>query len=84
MANVPFLPLAWGHKSTIRNSPIQNQTRYLHEIKTHKVRNIARLSSFFTLIQYSFGIPSQRKKIRARNIRDLNQEGRSQSIPIFR
>jgi hypothetical protein len=40
------------------------------------------LSAFSTPIQYSFGIPSQSSKTRARNKRDSNKEGRSQTILI--
>jgi hypothetical protein len=39
------------------------------------------LSTFPTPIQYSFGIPSQSNKTRAKNKTDLNREGRSQTIP---
>jgi hypothetical protein len=37
-----------------------------------------------TSMQYSFGIPSHSNKLRARNKRDSNREGRSQTIPICR
>jgi hypothetical protein len=40
--------------------------------------------TFPTPIQYNFGIPNQSNKIRARNERDSNEEGRSQIIPICR
>jgi hypothetical protein len=49
-----------------------------------KARNDIGLSAFCTPIQYSFGIPCQSYKTRARNKRDSNKEGRSQTIPIFR
>jgi hypothetical protein len=49
-----------------------------------KVRNETGLPAFSTPIQYSFGIPSQSNKRRARNKRDPNREGRSQTIPICR
>jgi uncharacterized coiled-coil protein SlyX len=42
-----------------------------------KVRNETGLSTFSTPIQYSFGIPSQSNKTKARNKRDSNREGRS-------
>jgi hypothetical protein len=47
-----------------------------------KVRNKTRLSAFSTPIQYSFGIPNQSNKTRARNKRDSNREGSSQTIPV--
>jgi hypothetical protein len=47
-----------------------------------KVRNETRLSTFSTPIQYSFGIPSQSNKKRARNKRDPNREGRSQTTSV--
>jgi hypothetical protein len=43
-----------------------------------------RLSAFSTPIQYSFRIPSQSNKTRARIKGDPNSEGRSQTIPICR
>jgi hypothetical protein len=43
-----------------------------------------RLSAFSTPIQYTVGIPIQNNKIRARNKRDSNREGRSQTTPICR
>jgi hypothetical protein len=32
--DVPFLATNWGYNSVIISSPVQNQTRYLHEVKT--------------------------------------------------
>jgi hypothetical protein len=42
-----------------------------------KSGNKTGLSTFSTPIQYSFGIPSQSNKTRARNKRDSNREGRN-------
>jgi hypothetical protein len=42
------------------------------------------LSAFSTPIQYSFGIPNQSNKTRARNKWDSNRDGRSQAILICR
>jgi hypothetical protein len=49
-----------------------------------KVRNETGLSAFTIPIHYNFGIPTQSNKIRARNKRDSDREGRTQTIPIFR
>jgi hypothetical protein len=45
-----------------------------------KVRNEKKVSILPTLIQYSFGIPSQSKKIGGRIRMDSNRGGRSQII----
>jgi hypothetical protein len=49
-----------------------------------KARNKTRMPTFPIPIQYSFGIPSQDNKTRAGNERDLNKEGRRETIPICR
>jgi hypothetical protein len=49
-----------------------------------KVRKETGMPTFPTPIQYSFGIPSQSNETRARNKRDSNREGGSQTIPICR
>jgi hypothetical protein len=38
----------------------------------------------FPLLYNSFGIPSHSNKTRARNKKDSNREGRSQTIPVYR
>jgi hypothetical protein len=52
-------------------------------LPTSGTRHGCRLA-FPTPIQYSFEIPSQSNKIRARNKSDSNREGRSKTIPICR
>jgi hypothetical protein len=47
------------------------------------VRSKSELLNFSIPIQYAFGIPSQNNKTRARNKRDSNKEGRSQTIPTL-
>jgi hypothetical protein len=42
------------------------------------------MPTFPTPVQDGFGIPSQSNKIRAKNKRDSNREGRSETIPICR
>jgi hypothetical protein len=54
------------------------------ETISYNVRNKTRMSSVPTLTQHNFGIPTQSNKIRARNKRDSDREGRTQTIPIFR
>jgi hypothetical protein len=49
-----------------------------------KVRNKAELSAFSIPLQYNFRVPRQSNKTRARNKRESNKEGRSQTIPICR
>jgi hypothetical protein len=49
-----------------------------------KVRKKTGLSTFFTPLQYSFGISIQSSKAIARNERDLSMKGRSQIVPICR
>jgi hypothetical protein len=49
-----------------------------------KIRNEIGLSAFSAPIQYSFGIPRQINKTRARNERYLNKQGRIQTIPFCR
>jgi hypothetical protein len=52
--------------------------------KVFPLRSGTRHGAFSTPIQYSFGIPSQSNRTRARNKRDSNREGRSKIIPILK
>jgi hypothetical protein len=54
------------------------------QLSLFPLKSGTRLPIFSIPIQYSFGIPIQNNKIRARNKRDSNREGRSQTIPIYR
>jgi hypothetical protein len=70
--------------NAIYNKPTaQHHTKWrTTEIIPIKIRNKTVLSTFHTLIQYGFGIPHQRNKIRARNKKDSNKEGRKSNILI--
>jgi hypothetical protein len=52
------------------------------ETISEKIRKDTWMPVFSTPIQCNFEIPSKSNKTRARIKRDLNREGRSQTIPI--
>jgi hypothetical protein len=62
---------------SLYNKPIANIILRITESIHTKIRNNSGMSNFPTPIQYSFRIPSQSNKVRARNKKDLNGEGRS-------
>jgi hypothetical protein len=67
------------------NTYSQHYTKWrTTEIIPIKIRNKTGMPAFPTPFQYSFGITSQNNKTRARNKRDLNNEGRNQTISICR
>jgi hypothetical protein len=71
------------HKKSINNKPLVNIILNGEQLKPFLLKSGMR-PTFPTPIQYSFRIPSQRNKTRARNKRDSNREERSQTISICR
>jgi hypothetical protein len=60
----------------------QYYTKLRIETISEKIRKDTWMPVFSTPIQCNFEIPSKSNKTRARIKRDLNREGRSQTIPI--
>jgi hypothetical protein len=70
--------------NAIYDKPIANIILRGEQLKLFPLKSGKRqMSTLPTLIQYSFGIPSQSNNTGARNKRDSNKEGRKEEVKLF-
>jgi hypothetical protein len=67
---------------TIYDNPIANIILNEEQLKPFLLKSEMRQGCPLSPLQCSFGVPSQKNNTRAKNERNSNRKGRSQTIPI--